>query len=87
MGLRSGDIVKLKIEDIKGKKEINIIQQKTGKALHLPLVEDVLVAIDDYLTVRPPSMAREIFLNIYAPYNPITTGTIRNLLKKIYVCC
>lgn len=82
MGLRSGDIVKLKIEDIKGKKEINIIQQKTGKALHLPLIEDVSVAIDDYLAVRPSSMAREIFINIYAPYNPISTGTIRNLLKK-----
>lgn len=82
MGLRSGDIIKLKIEDIKGKNEINIIQQKTGKALHLPLIEDVSVAIDDYLTVRPSSMAREIFINIYAPYNPISTGTIRNLLKK-----
>lgn len=82
MGLRSGDIVKLKIEDIKGKNEINIIQQKTGKALHLPLIEEVSVAIDNYLAVRPSSMAREIFINIYAPYNPISTGTIRNLLKK-----
>ena len=82
MGLRSGDIVKLKIEDIKEKNEINIVQQKTGKALHLPLIEEVSVAIDDYLAVRPLSMVREIFINIYAPYNPITTGTIRNLLKK-----
>ncbi len=82
MGLRSGDIVKLKIEDIKGKNELNIIQQKTGKALHLPFIEDVAVAVDDYLTVRPSSMARELFINIYAPYNPISTGTIRNLLKK-----
>lgn len=85
MGLRSGDIVKLKIEDIKGKNELNIIQQKTGKALHLPLIEDVSTAIDDYLTVRPSSMAKEIFINVYAPYNPISTGTIRNLLKKYMV--
>lgn len=82
MGLRSGDIIKLTVEDVKGKTEINIIQQKTGKALQLPLIEDVLAAIDDYLTVRPTSMAKEIFLNTYAPYNPISTGTIRNLLKK-----
>ena len=82
MGLRSGDIVKLKMEDIKGKSEINIIQQKTGKLLHLPMIEAVSAAIDDYLTVRPSSTAREIFINIYAPYNPISTGTIRNLLKK-----
>ena len=82
MGLRSGDIVRLKIEDIKGKTEINIIQQKTGKALHLPLIEEVSMAIEDYLSVRPSSAAKEIFINVYAPYNPISTGTIRNLLKK-----
>ena len=40
------------------------------------------MAIDDYLSVRPSSMAKEIFINVYAPYNPISTGTIRNLLKK-----
>lgn len=85
MGLRSGDIVKLKIKDVKGKNEINIIQQKTGKALHLPLIGDVLAAIDDYLTVRPSSMVEEIFINVYAPYKPITTSTIRNLLKKYMI--
>lgn len=85
MGLRSGDIVKLKIEDVKEKTELNIIQQKTGKALHLPLIEDVSAAIDDYLSVRPPIMVKEVFINIYAPYNPISTGTIRNLLKKYMV--
>lgn len=78
MGLRSGDIVKLKIEDIEGKTGLNIIQQKTGEALHLPLIEDVSAAIDDYLTVRPPSMTKEIFINIYAPYKPITTLSQRN---------
>lgn len=39
-------------------------------------------AIEDYLSVRPLSMAKEIFINVYAPYNSISTGTIRNLLKK-----
>lgn len=82
MGLRSGDIVRLKIEDIKGNDEINIIQQKTGKTLHLPIIEEVSEAIEDYLSVRPLSVAKEIFINIYAPYNPISTGTIRNLLRK-----
>lgn len=82
MGLRSGDIVKLKIEDIKGKDELNIIQQKTGNTLHLPLIDEVSVAIVDYLTVRPSSVAKEIFLRACAPYNPISTGAIRNSLKK-----
>ena len=82
MGLRSGDIVKLKIEDIKGKNELNIIQQKTGNILHLPLIDEVSSSIVDYLTVRPSSVAKEIFLSVCAPYNPISTGTIRNSLKK-----
>ena len=64
------------------KNEINIIQQKTGKNLHLPIIEDVSEAIEDYLSVRPSSDAKEIFINVYAPYNPISTGTIRNLLRK-----
>lgn len=82
MGLRSGDIVKLKIEDIKGKDELNIIQQKTGNTLHRPLIDEVSSAIVDYLTVRPSSVAKEIFLSVCAPYNPISSGTIRNSLKK-----
>ena len=85
MGLRSGDIVKLKIEDIKGKDELNIIQQKTGNTLHLPLIDEVSSAIADYLTVRPLSVAKEIFLSTCAPYNPISTGTIRNSLKKYII--
>lgn len=85
MGLRSGDIVKLKIEDIQGKDELNIIQQKTGNILQLPIIDEVSSALKDYLTVRSLSMAKEIFLHIYAPYNPISTGSIRNLLKKYMV--
>ena len=82
MGLRSGDIVKLKIEDVKGKDEINIIQQKTGNILHLPLIKDVSDAISEYLNVRPQSTAKKIFINVYAPFNPITTSTIRSALRK-----
>ena len=82
MGLRSSDIVKLKIEDIKNTDEINIIQQKTGVKLHLPLIEEVSDALEDYLVVRPSSAVEEVFINIYAPYNHITTATIRNALRK-----
>lgn len=85
MGMRSGDIVKLKMEDIRNRNGIDIIQEKTGNTLHLPLSREVMAAIEDYLSIRPPSAANEIFLNVYAPHNPITTGTIRNALKKYIV--
>lgn len=82
MGLRSGDIVKLRIDDVKNSQDINIIQEKTGNCLHLPLIREVMLAIEDYLTVRPSSATNKIFINVYAPYNAITTGTIRNVMKK-----
>lgn len=82
MGMRSGDIVKLKIEDIRNRQEINIVQEKTGNILHLPIINEVRTAIDDYLSFRPMSISDEIFINIYAPYKTITTSTIRNALKK-----
>ena len=83
MGMRSGDIVKLKTKDVgDNRNEINIIQEKTGNLLHLPLVEDVRFAIDDYLKVRPDTNIQELFLNVYAPYHAVTTGTLRNALRK-----
>lgn len=83
MGMRSGDIVKLKIKDVENNRnEINIIQEKTGNMLHLPLVEDVRLAINNYLTVRPDTDIEELFLNVCAPYHAVTTGTLRNALRK-----
>lgn len=82
MGMRSGDIVKIKIKDIKNRHDINIIQGKTGNILHLPIIDEVQSAIEDYLSIRPSSTADEIFLNVYAPYKPITTATIRNAMKN-----
>lgn len=82
MGMRSGDIVKLKIEDIRNKNEINIIQEKTGNLLHLPLVEDVRSAIEDYMQVRPVTEIDRLFLSVYAPYHAVSTSAIRSALRK-----
>lgn len=85
MGMRSGDIVKLRIQDVQNRAELNIIQQKTGNVLRLPMIEEVQSAIKDYLSVRPPSMADLVFINVYAPYHAVTTSTIRNALRKYVV--
>lgn len=83
MGLRSGDIVNLRIDNIDpDSRTLNIIQQKTGANLCLPLVEDVKNAILDYLTVRPTSTEAQLFLTICAPYTPVTTGTMRYAMRK-----
>ena len=82
MGMRSGDIVGLRIKDVQNKTDINIIQKKTGDILHLPLIRDVRSAIEDYLSVRPSAQSDLIFINVHAPYNPVTTSTLRAALKK-----
>jgi len=74
LGLRSIDIVQLKLEDIRWRtNSIVIIQQKTGRRLETPLLADVGNAIIDYLLHgRPKSQASHIFLKSMAPYAPLS---------------
>ena len=82
MGMRSGDIARLRIADVQNRTDLDIIQEKTGNTLHLPLIREVKSAIDEYLSVRPPSQSDLVFINVYAPYNPVTSSTIRTALRK-----
>lgn len=82
MGMRSGDIVKLRIQDVQNRAELDIIQQKTGNVLRLPMVEEVRSAIKEYLSVRPSSQSELVFINVHAPYQAVTTSTIRRALRK-----
>lgn len=82
MGMRSGDIVRLRIKDVQNKTDLDVIQEKTGNTLHLPLIREVKLAIEDYLSVRPSVQSDLIFINVCAPYNPVTTSTLRAALKK-----
>lgn len=73
-GLRSIDIVNLKLGDIQWKSNtIEIIQTKTGVPLILPLLTDVGNAIVDYiLNGRPDSQQPYLFLRTQAPYRKLS---------------
>ena len=73
-GLRSVDIVNLKQGDIHWKSNtIEIIQEKTGIPLVLPLLTEVGNAIADYiLNGRPSSQQPYIFLRSQAPYRKLS---------------
>lgn len=88
-GLRIGDIVNLKFENIDFEKDtINIIQAKTQKELTLYLAEQVKYAILDYVKNERPSDIdnQYIFITIHRPYRPYTFSNIDsvivNLIKK-----
>ena len=70
LGLRSIDIIRLKLDDIKWRTDsISIIQQKTLRRLEVPLLADVGNAIIDYLlSGRPESNSPYVFLRSQAPH-------------------
>lgn len=73
-GLRSIDIINLKLRDVQWKSNtIEIVQEKTGTLLVLPLLTDVGNAIADYiLNGRPDSQQPYIFLRTQAPHQKLS---------------
>jgi site-specific recombinase XerD len=75
-GLRAGEVVRLRLDDIDWRGErFRVRQSKTGVESFLPLVSPVSDALLDYLQHgRPESKAREVFLRAVAPYCPFPWG-------------
>lgn len=84
LGLRVGDIRKLKLSDLNwNRKLISIFMQKTKQQLELPLLEDVGWAIIDYLkNGRPQTDSDFVFIRHRAPYNEFAD---HNCLHKMLI--
>lgn len=77
-GLRAGDILNLKFENIDFENNyIKLIQQKTKKELCLPLINNVKMALLDYIkNERHDSTDKDfIFITMKAPYTKIKSST------------
>lgn len=72
LGMRPGDIKNLKLDNLKWAEcKIDIIQEKTGRRLELPLSEEIGSAIIEYLKDgRPQNQHRNVFLTHRAPFSP-----------------
>ena len=76
-GIRSGDIINLKFENIDFHKNyIRIIQQKTKNELSLPLIDEVRFPLLDYIkNARPASQDNDyIFVTLKAPYTKFNSS-------------
>ena len=84
-GLRKCDIAGLKISSIDLDNDfINIVQQKTGVPLTLPLRAIVGNAIHDYMTMERPKIDCEyIFIRQHAPYYEIGAQALNRICNKI----
>ena len=76
-GLRAGEVVRMKLEDIDWRREqIRLKQSKTRADLLLPLMPEVGQAVLDYLRRgRPKTHLREIFIRARAPHGPFACGS------------
>ena len=86
LGLRTGDIIGLTIENFDWNQGcINLTQQKTSEPLTLPLTEQIGKAIIDYwMNGRPSTVAREIFVQHTLPYQRLSDGLVYYLFNKYY---
>ena len=89
MGIRGADILKLQVNDFDWKnKTVSFIQQKTSKAITLPVPTDVGNSVYKYIMNGRPESAVTgngyIFIRHQAPYIPLkVTTACRGALKRI----
>ena len=83
-GLRAGEIVRLRLEDIDWRRDIlRVRHSKTGTYSELPLLREPGEAVLRYLEkARPASAHREVFLRIQAPHRPFKDGSILNCVTS-----
>jgi integrase len=85
-GLRAGEVVRLRLEDIDWRTAVvRITRWKTGTETRLPLSTAVAKALVAYLRNGRPegAAAREVFLRARAPYRRLGGGTaICHLLRR-----
>ena len=87
MGLRAGDIAKLRYSEINfDTGSINLIQEKTGQPLSLKMPEEVLNAILKHLK-NVESLPEDgfIFHSMTAPYGRITPSIIRHAVVNGFI--
>jgi site-specific recombinase XerD len=84
LGLRAGEVIALKLEDIDWEAGIITVRGKMRRAVQLPLPQEVGEAIVDYLSnARPRCRSRQIFITARAPYHPFDdVGAISGLATR-----
>lgn len=89
LGLRGGEIIALRLEDIDWENaRLTVRSKKGGGWARLPLPKDVGKALAGYLRLdRPQCSSRNVFLRLVAPYerlsgSPVISVLTRNALQK-----
>ena len=86
MGLRSCDVLGLKMSDISwARSKVTIVQKKTGAQLDLPLTVAAGNAVAAYICRgRPESPSPLVFVKHRAPYDGLTKCACREALVRTF---
>lgn len=80
-GLRISDIIKIKVEDVKGKTEFELTEQKTGKKRKVYL-HNVLGELTEYLNILEDNEVW-LFGNFWNKNKHITANQYYKILQKV----
>lgn len=83
-GLRAGEVVGLRLEDFDWERQVLTVQfGKRQRPRIYPLCRAVGDAVLHYLReVRPRSVRREVFLNLRAPFGPVSCSLLGHLVRQ-----
>jgi integrase/recombinase XerD len=82
-GIRGISAAELLLDDIDWQhSRIRIRAKKGGKEVMLPLMPAVGEAIIEYLRRRPESLFREVFLTAKAPFRPLSTLGVSDIIRR-----
>jgi site-specific recombinase XerD len=86
LGIRSGDIANLKLENIDFDGGfINFVQQKTDTAHKLVLLPDVAAALRDFIEqARPQTESKNVFTYHRVPYCSITPIAVYGIVSRYF---
>jgi site-specific recombinase XerD len=93
MGLRAGDVARLRLEDIDWVQAWIHFSGKGGRQTRLPLTQEVGDALVAYLREsRPPCMTNTVFVRNRAPFHPFRTHgavsmVVRQAMRRAGVAC
>jgi len=78
LGLRPDEISLITLDDISfTQSELTLTTRKNDRSVKLPLPENTIKAIAAYIIgARPKSKHRRLFLNLVAPYRPISATSV-----------
>ena len=83
LGLRTGDVSGLRFENFDWEyNRLTLTQHKTGRPLALPLLEDVGLAVIDYLKFgRPKSDSKTVFLSHTPPFKDFNSSSLYGIVS------